>query len=274
MRFGVTPRRADLVGVTLATALVVMLLGAGILLRENLHRQDQRFRADLRLEVFLRDDTTSDELRRLINELQSLTGFASLEHRDKVEAYARMQDVLGTQLLPSGGFNPFPSSLIVMFKPAAATFQTFQNAENQLKNVRYVEGTRYPKAALMSQDNVFSFFNRASILLLFALAISLLLVMWLGMRRVALISREESRILRLLGADWRQIGLPLAGRGLAVGAAAAVVGLLLLYVLWDFSARLSLQLSFITGYGVAVVAVCSVAAGVISASITAWGQLR
>jgi cell division protein FtsX len=274
MMIGLASRTTGLVGVILASTIVAMLLGAGILLKENLHRQEQKFRADLRLELFLRDDTTPAELQDLTNQVKSLTGFESLEEQDKTEAYARMQDALGTQLLPSGGFNPFPNSLIVTFVPQAATFQDFQNAEASLKSTRCVEGIRYPKASMMSQENVYSFFGKAATLLMLLVAAALFLIMWLGVRRIALARKEESRILVLLGANWKQIGLPLIGRGLTVGIAAAIAGLLLLYLFWFLSSRLSLQLAFITGNGMAVVAACSMIAGAVSAILAARGQLK
>jgi cell division protein FtsX len=274
MKTGYASKTTGLVGVILAATVVVVLLGAGMLLRENLLRQEQKFRADLRFELFLRDDTTPAELRELIDQVVSLTGYESFENQDKAEAYARMQGTLGTQLLPPGGYNPFPNSLIVTFVPKAATFQNFQSAENRLKSVRCVEGIRYPKASLMSQDNIYSFFGKAATLLLLLVTAALFLVVWLGMRRIALVRKEESRILLLLGANWKQIGLPLIGKGLMVSIAAAIAGLLLLYLFWHLSSRLSLQLSFITGNGIAVVATCCIAAGTISAIVVARSQLR
>ncbi len=274
MKNGFASKTTGLVGVILAATVVVLLLGAGILLQENLHKQEQKFRADLRLELFLRDDTTPAELRELIDQVKSLTGYESFDDQDKAEAYTRMQGTLGTQLLPAGGYNPFPNSLIVSFIPKTATFQNFQSAENRLKSIRCVEGIRYPKASLMSQENVYSFFGKTATLLMLLVTASLFLVVWLGIRRIALAQKEESRILLLLGANWKQIGLPLLGRGLFVGIAAAVGGLLLLYLFWHLSSRLSLQLSFITGNGIAVVVACSIVAGAVSAVVAARSQLK
>ena len=274
MKIGVASETTGIVGVILAATVVVMLLGAGILLKENLHRQELKFRADLRLDLFLRDDTTPAELRELTDQVASLTGYESCENQDKAEAYARMQGTLGTQLLPAGGYNPFPNSLIVTFDPKASTFQNFQNAENRLKSIRCVEGIRYPKASLMSQENTYSFFGKAATLLLLLVTAALFLVVWLGMHRIALARKDESRVLVLLGANWKQIGLPLIGKGLTVGIAAAIAGLLLLYLFWHLSSSLSLQLSFITGNGIAVVAACCIVAGAISAIAAARSQLK
>jgi cell division protein FtsX len=274
MKTGFASQKSGLFGVIFTATIVAMLMGAGILLQENLQRQVQKFRTDLRLELFLRDDTTPDELRELTDHVKSLTGYESFESIEKAEAYARMQGTLGTQLLPTGGYNPFPNSLVVTFVPKDATFQNFQAAENQLKSIRCVEGIRYPKASLMSQENTYSFFGKAATLLLLFVIAALFLVVWLGMRRIALARKEESRILVLLGANWRQIGLPLLGKGLTVGTTSAIAGLLLLYFLWHLSSKLSLQLSFITGSGMALVATCCIAASAISAISAARGQLK
>jgi cell division protein FtsX len=274
MQTRLTSRTMGLIGVILAATVVVLLLGAGILLRENLRRQEQTYRGDLRLELFLRNDTTPEEQRELTDQIKSLTGYESFANQDKAEAYARMQGTLGTQLLPPGGYNPFPNSLIVTFVPKAATFRNFQGAENRLKSIRCIEGIRYPKASLMSQENVYSFFDKTATLLLLFVAAALFLIMWLGMRRIALARKEETRFLVLLGANWKQIGLPLLGKGLTVSIVAAITGLLLLYLSWHLSTRLSLQLSFITSNGMALVAACSVAAGTISAIAIARSQLK
>jgi len=126
----------------------------------------------------------------------------------------------------------------------------------------------------MSQENVYSFFGKTATLLMLLVAAALFLVMWLGIRRIALARKEESRILLLLGANWKQIGLPLIGNGLTIGIAAAITGLLLLYLFWHLSSRLSLQLSFITGNGIAFVVACSIVAGAISAILAARSQLK
>ena len=274
MRMGFGQSRTGFVGVALAAAVVVMLLGATVLLRENLQRQEQRFKADLRLELFLRDDTTPDELRELINEVKSLVGYESFGYRDKSEAYAEMQTTLGKQLLPTSGLNPFPNSVIVTLAPHSSDYRSFQSAENELKVIRCVEGIRYPKASMISQENAYAFFSKAATALMLLTALSLLLILWLAARKTALAGHEETRVLKLLGAGWKQIGWPLVFKGFAVGLTAGVAGLLLLYLLWRLSLQLPLQLSFITGNAIATIIVSCLFAGLASGLLTARSQLR
>lgn len=266
--------KTGLIGTILAATAVVLLLGAGLLLHENLRKQEQKFRADLRFEIFLRDDATSDELRDLTNQVESLTGYESSDYRDKSEAYAQMQGTLGSQLLPAGGFNPFPNSLIVTFATKYAVFQTFQEAETNLKTTRCVEGIRYPKSAILTQESTYVFISKTSKLLLLLVAAALFLVVWIGIRRMALTQREEHRILVLLGAGWKQIALPLLGKGLLVGLASAFGGILLLYLCWHLSLKLSLQLAFISGNGIVLVAGWSLVSGILSGIVTTRSHPR
>ena len=272
MEFGQS--RTGFIGVALAAAVVVMLLGATVLLRENLQRQEQRFKADLRLELFLRDDTTPDELSALIDDVKSLVGYESFSYRDKSEAYAEMQTTLGKQLLPASGLNPFPNSIMVVFAPQSSNYRSFQSAENKLKVIRCVEGVRYPKASMISQENVFAFFGKAATALLLLTAAALLLIFWLGARKTALTNHEETRVLKLLGAGFRQIGLPLVVTGFTIGLTAGVAGLFFLYLLWHLSSRLPLQLSFITGNGIAMIIACCLIVGLTSGLVAARSQLR
>jgi cell division transport system permease protein len=274
MNYGSFRRARGLAGVMLSSMLVVVLLGAATLLRENLLSQEQKFKADLRLEVFLRDDTNSDELRAVTSEIVSLTGYESHSYRDKTEAYNQMQASLGSQLLPSGGFNPFPNSFVVTFAAKSANYQNFQAAENRLKAIRCVESVRYPKATLISQENLFSFFAKAWLVLTLLASALLLAVMWLGLRKIALACREQTRVLVLLGAGWKEVGLPLLVKALLAGIVAAAAGLILLKALWVLSARFPLQLSFITGNGIATVVAFTVAAAMIAGALVAQRQLR
>jgi cell division protein FtsX len=274
MRVGFGRPRTGGVGVALAAALVVMLLGATVLLRENLQRQEQRFKADLRLELFLRDDTTPLELQALTDDIKSLVGYESFSYRDKSEAYAEMQTTLGRQLLPTGGHNPFPNSVIVIFAPQSSNYRSYQNAESKFKAIRCVEGVRYPKSSMISQENVYAFFSKAAAALLLLTAVALLLLMLLAVRKTALARCEETRVLKLLGAGWKRIGLPLVIKGLTVGLSSGIAGLLLLYLLWRLSARLPLQLSFITDNGIATIIGCCLIVGLTSGLVTARSQLR
>lgn len=266
--------KTGFVGAALAVTAVAFLLGAGVLLNENLRAQEQKFRADLRLEIFLRDDTTQDELRDLRNQVMRLAGYESSNYRDKTEAYAQMQGALGSQLLPAGGLNPFPNSLVVTFAPRYAFFQTFLDAETSLKSVRCVEGIRYPKAALLSQEGTYSFFRKTSTLLLLLVAVALFLVVWIGMRRIATARREEFRVLALLGAGWKQIGFTLIGKGLLLAGVSAAAGVLLLYVVWQMSLKLSLQLTFISLNGIVLVLACALTSAILSGLLAARSHIK
>ncbi len=263
-----------IIGITISATVVVMLLGIVFLLRENLQSQQQKFRGDLQLEIFLRDDTSPDGLRLLTNEVASLSGYESSTYRDKTEAFAQMQATLGSQVLPSSGYNPFPNSLIIKFASGLSTFSNYQAAESKLKAFRCVEDIRYPKALLISQESTYAFFDKAGLVLLALTLAMLLLVMWIGIRRMALARSEQTRVLLLLGAGWKQIALPLLANGLTSGMIAALAGLMLLYLLWHFSAGLPLQLAFLTGNGLALVAVCTVIAGVFAGLYESRSQMK
>ena len=85
---------------------------------------------------------------------------------------------------------------------------------------------------------------------------------------------QEIRVLKLLGAGWREIGVPLMMRGIVLGVVFSTSGLFLLYILWHLSLSLPLQLHYVSLAGLLTVVSLASAAGAIASWQVARSALK
>jgi cell division protein FtsX len=266
--------RITFFGTIVVAALAFCLLGISVLLKENLGSYERNYRANLRFEIFLRDETSPRELQTLLAMIKSLDGYQSFYYRDKAEAYTQVQQSLGVQLLPDSGFNPLPNAISVSFAMQSSTARVFSGVEECLRSVRCVEETDYGKESLLAQERTLTSFGRlASALELLTFVSALMVVLW-GVRKSALLRCEETRVLKLFGAGWRQIGLPLVTEGTFVGLIAAILGVSLLYLFWRLSPIPNLELAHLSAVGSVMIVLSGLLAGVASSLLIAQRQLR
>ena len=99
---------ATLTAVLFVAALMLLLLG-------NVEHNLQRWRDDLRIAVYLRDDVGPERRDELRGELESMAGVSRVEYIDREEALSRFRDWYSelAEVPAELDVNPLPESLEV-----------------------------------------------------------------------------------------------------------------------------------------------------------------
>ncbi|MFH2056853.1 MAG: permease-like cell division protein FtsX [bacterium] len=232
-------------GALFVVALIFLLLGLTALLSVNYREYQLKLRAEWQFAIYLRDDTAPGELYRISQLAEKMPGFAILNFRDRNEAYLRLQEMLGSEALPYGGFNPLPDALVLRFEPEYATSANFSSARSQLDTLRAVESINYNEEELAAQEPVLELLDLlATFVALLVFAAAVILCYWAIAGQVMWRS-AELKLKRELGASRLQLGLPVMIEGGLLGIGGAVVSLLLLYLLWQLVKSLPLLTTFI-----------------------------
>ncbi len=230
----------------LLLSLIILPFGLTTLVVQNLRDYEQSLRARLRFEVYLRDQTTPDQVQLLIEQVKSLEGFAQFSYRDKSDVFEQVQTALGTQLLPDDAANPFPSVVEIAFTPPFSNLANFDKVDILLQKYPFVEEVNYGSDWLTAHEKTFASAERIlSALRIITAACSFLLMFWF-MRRVILSREQYFTILRRLGAGWRMMAFPFILRKTILGMAAAALSLVALYGCFRLVTGWSIDISFVT----------------------------
>ena len=230
----------------LLLSLIILPFGMTTLIEQNLHDYEQSLRSRLKFEIYLREQTTPDQVQLLINQVKTMDGFSQFSYRDRDEVFRGMQMALGTNLLPDDAPNPFPSVVEVAFEPKYSTLAYFENIRMSTSKFPFIEDVNYGAEWLEAHERTFA--SAAKVLLavrIITACCSLILMFWF-MKRVINLRNEYYAMLRRLGAGWRIMVLPFVLRKTALGIAAAALSLLSLYGCFSLVTGWSIEINFVT----------------------------
>ena len=229
-------RRAGRVAVTAIVLITLSLvaLGGFWLLSANLGRAVAEWKDRVRIILYLRREATSLEQAILLERVKAVPNVAGARYISKAEALSSLKRVLGKDAtvadnLPS---NPLPASIEVTPAPGAATPEgarvlvtrlgTMPEVEEVEGSVEWVERLSDWQRLLVS----------IGLGLGATLALAAILTVTTATTLVLHARRDETEIMRLVGAPEAAIRLPLLLQGLIqglLGATFALLGLVALY---------------------------------------------
>lgn len=233
-------------GGLLVIGLTFLLLGLMILLLENFRAYDRQVRSSIALQLYLHDNITMTELYQLGLSLQNLDDVRSVEYKSRDAAYSEMQRMLGDELLPESGVNPFPNSVVVYFSEAATTLSRLEPIADELEKKDFVDQVDFNREWLQSQEPILEFLRVVSTFLaLLVFAAAVLQILW-AVNRTAASRMNEIEVLKISGAGWKHLGLPLMLEGSTLGIVSSILGLIALYLIWHISLKLPIKTQFIS----------------------------
>ena len=212
------------------TMVLMLLLVSGLVIVLTGLDAGLRF-VEQRVEVvgYLDDGARPTEVASLRRAIAAVPGVASVTLVTKEEALARYRAELREDgrddLLDVLGFNPLPASLQVKLSDPAASDEVVRRLEAETAFVNDVQETAKVADAITSLSSVL----RNAGLVAMAIVGGIALTVVVNAIRTAVLARsDEIEIMRLVGASDRFIRWPFVMEGLLVGAAAAIVTLVLL----------------------------------------------
>jgi cell division transport system permease protein len=222
------------VAMILTTAISLGLMGTGLLIAGMISDMKEIYYDKVQVSIFLADDVTDDQRSAIEQQLSDSPEVASYIYESKDEAYARFQQQFSQQpeLVQNTPVDALPESFRVelvnpeRYEVVAAEFPNAQNGVDQVRD----EGDFL--------DRLFSLLNgarNATIAVAVVQALAALLLISNTIQLAAFNRRNETNIMRLVGASRWYTQLPfileaaLAG---LIGALLAVGGLVLTKVLF------------------------------------------
>jgi cell division transport system permease protein len=246
-------KNVSLLTALLLLSLIILPFGLTTLVVQNLRDYEQSLRSRLRFEIYLRDQTTPEQVQLLITQLKTLEGFVQFSYRDKTDVFEQMQTALGTQLLPDDATNPFPSVVEIAFTPPYSNLANFNLIEIVLRKFPFVEEVNYGADWLTAHEKTFSSAEQILSALRTITSVCTFLLMFWFMRRIILSREQYYTILRRLGAGWRMMAIPFILRKTVLGMAAAALSLVALYGCFRLVTGWQIDVTFVTAANMSIV---------------------
>ncbi len=219
---------ANLLATATLTA-VLFVAGLLVLVQGNVAERIRTWRADVRVDVYLRDDASAETVQALRARIAALPGVARVRHVTRDEALERYRaafpDLAG---LPREiGRTPLPASLEAFLAPGPGAADTARAVDAAVSSLEGVESVRYDQGWLDRLEAALAVARRGGagigILVLGALA----MVMAGVLRLAVLARRDEIETMLLVGATPGLVRGPFLVAGGAQGGIAAVAALVL-----------------------------------------------
>jgi cell division transport system permease protein len=242
--------RANL-GLTIGLALSFLVLDAFIVVTMNLWDLSQRLKGDGEMEIFLKDDVTSEQTRSLRDEILKSGQVEKAIYHSKSEAFAEMEDYLGAETLRGLDSSTFPASFQVSLKKKEMGFQQLSALAGRIGNHEGVEGVEFAGEWWSRLNRAIRIFVTGDMIFGALVGLSVI-TMVSNFMRVAMLTQAKSiRVMSLLGASRRDIYLPLLGQGMILGGSGAWLSVGLGWTVYALFSLKSINLTFIPFYGIA-----------------------
>ena len=243
----VTGLRRNLL-MTVATVITVTvslaLLGAGLLVQVQVQKAQRILYGQIEVSIFLLDTIQSPELARLEADLDGNALVESVYYESKEQAFANFQEIFKEE--PSVLEGVTPAVLPASFRVKLLDPEKFESVASQFRDYPGVED-------VVDQRQILDkFFRVMNALRNGALAVAVLQLCAAAalisntIRVTAFARREQTGIMKLVGATNWYIRLPFVLEGIVAGVAGAVVaGILLLIGEATLVSRLAVDVAFV-----------------------------
>ena len=221
----------SLLSVVIVT-LTVTIASALILIGNYLQGEIENLKDRPAVIVFLKDTIGESEGQEFRSQIEKIDWAFSVIYVSKKEALVRSEEMFGEfgKTLTEGfsDSNPFPASLEIYIQETLLEPERLSELANQLWTFSQVEDVRVEQAS--------SEFIRKVEMVLTGLgglmgAASVIIVCF-SIMLTAYFRREEIRVMRLVGATYWYIRIPLIAQGVFLGFIGSLFGILSFYVLF------------------------------------------
>jgi cell division transport system permease protein len=263
-------------------AISLMIVGAFLLVAENLSRAAEQWQGKSRVIVYLQPEATPQQIgdvdrflaarpelskRRLVTRQEALARFRTW--------FTNMSDVVG-QL----DENPFPASFEIEVRPQFVQSPAFHRSIASLKAMPQVDEVQYDWEWIARLRRLVSAINLIGLAAGGILAIAAAFTIANVIRLTMMLYREEIEIMRLVGATERIIRGPFLVEGFLQGTLGGGLSILLLFAAYETARRSlapssSILWSFLfTGFLPWQKTLALIAAGTIAGFFGSWLSVR
>jgi len=211
--------------------LIAVLFGAGMiaLVLSNVETFVEELRDDVRIELYLQDDTSAEQREALQQELSSIQGVTQVEHIDKQEALTRYREWAGEMSMLIEGLetNPLPESLEVILAPGRVAETVGSQIQEEFGDKEGVEQVRFDRELLGRVEALLNLARIGGSGLGLAILAAVVFVMTSVLRLAVYARRDEIEIMLLVGATPSFVRGPFLVAGVAQGLISSLAALAL-----------------------------------------------
>jgi len=243
-------KRTSFVAVAMI-AISLFIVGAFLLVAENLGRAVARAGGTSRVNIYLNTDATPQQIAAVDAWLTAHHDFAARQFVSKEVALARFRQYFANLSGVVGQLdeNPFPASFECEVTPGLAQSAAFARQAAELRGLNGVEEVQFDWEWVEKLKKLINLVNLAGLVAGGLLAVAAAFTIANVIRLTMLLYREEIDIMRLVGATERMIRGPFLIEGILQGFIGAVLAVTLLFAAF-FSGRhfLAPQNSLLWGF--------------------------
>ena len=221
-------------------AISLLILGAFLLLSENLSRAVTRWQGSSRVTVYLDADATPAQVHDVDAFLGSHRDFGSRRFVTKEEALARFKSYFTNldEVVGELDENPFPASFECTVTPRVAQSPLFASEVASLRAIAGVDQVQLDWDWVRRLRRLVDVVNVAGFVAGGILAIAAAFTIANVIRLTMMLYREEIEIMRLVGATERIIRGPFLIEGLLQGTIGGIFAVGLLFASYEIARRL------------------------------------
>ena len=225
--------------------LTVTIGSALILIGNYLREEIEGLKDKPAMIVFLTDSVGESEGREFRSQIEKIDWAATVTYVSKEEALARGEEMFGAfgKTLTEGfaDSNPFPASLEIYIKDTLLPPEKLLQHADQIRSFAQVEDVKYEQESS-------EFIRKVEMLLLGLGGLmggASVIIVCFSIMLTAYFRREEIRVMRLVGATYWYIRVPLIAQGVFLGFIGSLSGIVSFYTLFRiFVPRIS-EMKFI-----------------------------
>ena len=220
--------------------LTVIIGSALILIGNYLREQIEGLKDKPAMIVFLKDSVGESQGREFRSQIEKIDWAATVAYVSKEEALARGEEMFGEfgKTLTEGfaDSNPFPASLEIYITDTLIPPERLAQHVTQIRSFNQVEDVKYEQEAS-------EFIRRVETVLLGLGGLmggASVIIVCFSIMLTAYFRREEIRVMRLVGATYWYIRVPLIAQGVFLGFIGSLCGIVSFYTLFSiFVPRIS-----------------------------------
>ena len=225
--------------------LTVIIGSALILIGNYLREQIEGLKDKPAMIVFLKDSVGESQGREFRSQIEKIDWAARVTYVSKEEALARGEEMFGDfgKTLTEGfaDSNPFPASLEIYIEETLLPSEKLMQHVSQIESFSQVEDVKYEQEAS-------EFIRKVEMVLLGLGGLmggASVIIVCFSIMLTAYFRREEIRVMRLVGATYWYIRVPLIAQGVFLGLIGSLSGIVSFYTLFRiFVPRIS-EIQFI-----------------------------
>jgi len=211
---------------------VLFLAGLVLLVLSNVERRVEQLRAEIRVEIYFREEMPHTDRAVLHRELEAAPGVARVEYINKREALRRYRQWAGEQaeLIDELETNPLPASLEVFLTPGPGAEAIAERMADDLRAREGLEAVRFDREWARRLESVLNLARVGGSGLGILVLAAVVFIMASVLRLAVYARRDEIEIMLLVGATPAFVRGPFLMAGLGQGLIASGLSLVIVEV--------------------------------------------